>query len=171
MEDLPIHGDNDRLGGIDHPFHVVFIYLPSPSGDGYNAPGVYSFNMGAGYTGDNPLDFPTRHHLRCIDGGTYGLHGGLDVDNHPSTQPLGGRHTDTDDLEATGFGPFTNDGTYFGGTDIKSYNKIIQSHLPTPPGSYKRFCCCESPVLQGKSLSLPGGSRPEPLGCILEGLR
>ena len=132
VDHLAVHGNGDRLGGVDHAPDVFVVHLAVLDGD--HALGVEAFDVAAGDAGENRLDLTAGHQLRLLQRLADGADRGLDVDHHPFAQPLGRAGADAHDVQPL-VGEIADDGADLGGADIKPDNQIISlaGHLPPFP--------------------------------------
>jgi len=133
VNDLPVHGDGDRLGRVDDPADVVVVHLAVLDGD--HPLRVEPLDVPPGDTGEDRLDLAAGHQLRLLQRLFDGADGALDVDHHPLAQPLGRTGADPHDVEPL-FGEVADDGADLGRTDIEPDDQVfplIAHRSPFPP--------------------------------------
>ena len=139
VDDLPVHGYDDRLGGIDHALHVVARDLPVPAGDGDDPSRVDSFDVAAGDARERARDFTAGHHLRGLHGVQQRAHGGVDVDDHAAAQSPRRGGADADDLKPALVADLRDDRAHLAGADVQPDDHVVPCHAtPSPQASVDR---------------------------------
>ena len=122
MDDLPVHGDGDGLGGVDDAAHVLLGDLAVLDGD--DALGVDPLDVAAGDPGVDRFDLAAGHQLRLFDGLADRGDRALDVDDHPLAQPARRAGADADDVDPV-LGDVADDGADLGGADVETDDQIF----------------------------------------------
>ena len=131
VDDLPVHRDRHRLGGVDDAAHVVAAHLSVLHGD--DAVGVEALDVSSRNPRVYRRDLAVRHQLRFFHGVLDGIDGGVDVDDDALAQSLRRVRTDSDDIGAV-LCALRNDRADLGGADVEAHDQIVFAcHSIHPP--------------------------------------
>ncbi len=122
VDHLAVHGDGDRLGGVDDPAHVLVGHLAVADGD--HPLGVEALDMPPGDARVNQLDLAAGHQLGLLQRLADRLDGALDVDDDAFAQSLGRARADADDIQSL-VGLVADDGANLRGSDVQSDNEVV----------------------------------------------
>ncbi len=100
MDDLPIQGDGNGLGGIDDPLDVAPGDLPALDGD--HTVAVEALDMSPGNPGVDRGDFAAGHQFRLFHRFLNGIDRALDVDHYAFAQAHRGVGPHADDIDTPG---------------------------------------------------------------------
>ena len=130
MDDLAVHRDGHRPGGVDHPLDILRGDLRAL--DGHDAAAVEAGDVPPGDAGVDRGDLTAGHELGFLHRLLDGLDRRLDVDDHPLAQPDRGVGADPDDADAV-VGNLAHHRADFGGADVQADDDVFPALHAQPP--------------------------------------
>ena len=134
VQDLAVHRDRDRLGGVDHAAHVLLVDHPVLVGHRDHAARVEALDVGAGDADVGRADLDAGHQLRLLEHALDRVDGGLEVDHDTLAQAARLRLADADHVEAALVRDLGDDRADLVGADVQADDVAIlllgQDSLP-----------------------------------------
>src|SRR5690606_8384768 len=132
VQDLPVLGQFDRPGGLQHPLGVLRPDLALGTGDGDDARRVEGADVGPGNAHVDTLQGRPGHLLRSRDGFLDSTGGRVQIDNNTPPQSLRRADPNPKDVDAVG-GHFADAGANLGRTYIQAAHDPSLGHGELPP--------------------------------------
>ncbi len=123
VDDFPVQGNGDGLGGFDHPFHIFLGDLLALGGD--DPVTVQAVDVAAGDAHEHRVDLASRHEFRLFDGAFDRFHGAVDVHHHALAQAAGRGLPQADDVDLPFRRQFPDDAADLGRADIQPDDVMI----------------------------------------------
>ena len=125
VDDLPVEGHGDRLGGIDDPIDVGLGHLPILDGD-YTV-GVETLYVAPGNADVDAIHIDPSHKFGLLHGALGALYRAFDIDHHALANPPGGIGADAYYIELAVLAGLADDRTNLGRADVQATNHFSSS--------------------------------------------